>query len=250
MKVGLSVSTRYILSHLEDETFREIQYLVVDTLREDIHQPDFSSQISTFEQSMTDDDFLTIRTYSGFHFRDINAVLRGSWTYHYNGEMTEEKVREARMLGEDFSNLMTKFPPVPHSFSSYRGTTIEEFKKYGISTLQDLLQIQDGFLYEEGFTSTSLEEDTCFFGKQIDDTFCNIKVQYIIPALSQDGMPLLTDSLSYSKGQNEYVLNRGALSKVLDVQVANDTAFLKVLLIPKSVWDRGPKVDRMDQRQM
>ena len=47
----------------------------------------------------------------------------------------------------------------------------------------------------------------------------------------------LDDNMSYSTAQNEFLLNKGSLSKVVDVKVDNNTAILTVVLVPKKVYD-------------
>ena len=62
-------------------------------------------------------------------------------------------------------------------------------------------------------------------------------------AFSNDGLPLLTDQLSYSKNLNEYLLDRCTLSKVLGVRIEGNTAVITTVLIPKHIWDKKQHID-------
>ena len=139
--------------------------------------------------------------------------------------------------------LLKKFSSTKSQFKTYRGTTIREFKKYGITTLEDLLSLTNQYLYDTGFTSTSLQEDTSYFKKTIHEEYCNIEIIYIIPENSNDGIPLLNDQLSYSKNLNEYLLNRCTLSKVLGVKIEGNTAVITTVLIPKHIWDKKQHIE-------
>ena len=66
-------------------------------------------------------------------------------------------------------------------------------------------------MYEQGFTSTSLKEESSYFKTQ----GCNIEIRYLIPKDSKDGISLINDELSYSTNQNEYLLDKGSLSKIV-----------------------------------
>lgn len=41
-------------------------------------------------------------------------------------------------------------------FKTYRGTPLSHFKDYGINNIEDLNLLVGKFIYEEGFTSTSV----------------------------------------------------------------------------------------------
>ena len=243
MEKGKSRDTNLISKCLDKDTKDEIDLLVMEASLKDNQTPDFEEDIIDFFKETTHIDIEDIRRYTGYDYKSINAVLRDNWTYEKNGLKTKKKTKELRELSNRISGLMDKFTSTKSQFKTYRGTTLKEFKKYGIETLEDLLCLRDHFLYDTGFTSTSLEEDTSYFKKTIHEEYCNIEVVYIIPKGSNDGLPLLTDQLSYSKNLNEYLLDRCTLSKVLGVRIEGNTAVITTVLIPKHIWDKKQQIE-------
>ena len=209
----------------------------------------FGESLEKFLLSLSEADELNLRTWSGFRYVDINAVLRGNWNYELNGLLTTEKTNEFRQLSSMLSNLISKFSTPELDFITFRGTTIDSFASYGISELSQLENLVGKYLYEQGFTSTSMLEDTSYFNKKLDDgRFCNVGIRYLIPAESNDGALLIDSDMSYSTGQNEFLINTGSLSKVVDVTVDNDSnvAVLTVVLVPKQIYDKI----KMDSKKM
>lgn len=243
MEKGYSRDTRLLSKYLDQDTKDEIELLLLEVGISNNKTPDFTDDIDEFYKETTHVDIEDIRRYTGFDYKYINAVLRDNWTYEANGLKTEKKTKEMRDLSDRISSLIGKFSKTPCQFKTYRGTTLKEFKKYGIETLEDLLCLRDHFLYDTGFTSTSLEEDTSYFKKTIHEEYCNIEVIYIIPKGSNDGLPLLTDQLSYSKNLNEYLLDRCTLSKVLGVRIEGNIAVITTVLIPKHIWDKKQQIE-------
>ena len=243
MEKGKSRDTCLISKYLDKDTKDEIDLLVTEASLKDNQTPDFEEDIIDFFKETTHIDIEDIRRYTGYDYKSINAVLRDNWTYEENGIKTEKKTKELRKLSERISSLIEKFSSTKSQFKTYRGTTIREFKKYGINTLEDLLSLTNQYLYDTGFTSTSLQEDTSYFKKTVHEEYCNIEIIYIIPENSNDGIPLLNDQLSYSKNLNEYLLNRCTLSKVLGVKIEGNTAVITTVLIPKHIWDKKQHIE-------
>ena len=243
MEKGLSYDTRLLNKYLDKETKEQIDLVLLEASASLEKTPDFTDAIDNFYQETTQFDIDDIRRYTGYDYKFINAVLRDNWTYEQNGLKTEEKTKELRELSDRISKLISKFSKTPSQFKTYRGTTIKEFRKYGVETLDDLFSLTDKFLYDTGFTSTSLDEESSYFKKTIHEEECNIEVIYIIPKDSNDGLPLLTDQLSYSKNLNEYLLDRCTLSKVLGVKIEGNTAIITTVLIPKNIWDKKQHID-------
>lgn len=243
MEKGKSRDTNLISKCLDKDTKDEIDLLVMEASLKDNQTPDFEEDIIDFFKETTHIDIEDIRRYTGYDYKSINAVLRDNWTYEENGIKTEKKTNELRKLSERISSLIEKFSSTKSQFKTYRGTTIREFKKYGINTLEDLLSLTNQYLYDTGFTSTSLQEDTSYFKKTVHEEYCNIEIIYIIPENSNDGIPLLNDQLSYSKNLNEYLLDRCTLSKVLGVKIEGNTAVITTVLIPKHIWDKKQHIE-------
>lgn len=243
MEKGLSYETKLLNRYLDKDTKDEISLLLLESSISNYKTPDFTDAINEFYKETTTVDIEDIRRYTGYDYKFINAVLRDNWTYEQNGIKTEKKTKELRELSNRISNLISKFEKTPSQFKTYRGTTIKEFKKYGIESLEDLLCLTNHYLYDSGFTSTSLQEETSYYKKIINDELCNIEIIYIIPKDSNDGIPLITEQLSYSINLNEYLLDRCTLSKVLGVKIEGNTAVITTLLIPKHIWDKKQHID-------
>ena len=200
----------------------------------------FNESLDDFLSSLSEEELLNLRSYTGYNFWNINAVLRNNWRYETNGTLTHEKVKEYREICDVVSSVLNKFNIPNIDFITFRGTTLDSFSSYGISELSQLEKMKGKFLYEQGFTSTSILEETSYFNKTLDDgRFCNVGIRYLIPSESNDGALLIDNNVSYSVSQNEFLLNSGSLSKVIDVMIDenNNTAILTVVLVPKKVYD-------------
>ena len=100
------------------------------------------------------------------------------------------------------------------------------------------------YMSEEGFTSTSIVSENSYFRKTLENrkTY-NVGIKYLIPKESSDGALLVTDELSFSPNQNEYLINKGSLTKIIDVKIDTvmNQAQLIAVLLPKKIWDLDSK---------
>ena len=186
------------------------------------------------------EDVEKIRYYTGVSYNKINGVLRDKWDYEKNGILTDDIVSNMRQIADDISETIKKSPGLADYIKTYRGASLSSFKDYGVTTLNDLKDLVGQYIYERGFTSTSLIRENSFFDRKLEyHSPCNIEIEYLIPKESNEGIPLTTQLLSYSSSQNEYLINKGSLSKIVDVVVdeTENKAYLKAVLIPKRVWD-------------
>ena len=246
MEQGESRVTNMVLKMLDDEVRNKIDNYVNDvrcrkfTVMESIDQVKelFDESLENFLGGLSEEELLNLRSYTGYNFWNINAILRNNWIYDTNGVLTSDKVETYREIAETISSVLDKFSSPSIDFVAFRGTTIDAFSSYGIKELSDFKTLQDKYLYEQGFVSTSVLEGSSYFKKTLDDgRFCNVGIKYLITSDNNDGALLLDNNLSYSVGQNEFLLNKGALSKVVDIKIDNNTAVLTVVLIPKKVYD-------------
>ncbi|MBE6155052.1 MAG: hypothetical protein E7163_05765 [Firmicutes bacterium] len=248
MEIGYNKNVRYILSFIGIENVELIEAYIENILRQEF--VDFSSEeditkvLEEYANSYTGklalNEIETIRSYTGFRFRELNAVLRNNWNYEINGKLTDEIRREYLSLSEDIKQIIAKTTDLPTNIKTYRGVSIDAFSGYGIRKINDLKYLEGKYLYESGFTSTSLVEKNCFFYNQSDwGTKSNILIEYLVPS-SDDGIWLNNDLLSYSASQNEFLINSASLFKVLNVEVNNldDTVKMQVMLIPKKMWNK------------
>lgn len=248
MELGESRTTNMVLKMLGPDIRNEIDNYINDVcsrdfmVMNDIEQVRkiFDVSIEEFLSSLSEEELLDLRTYTGYNFKNINSILRGNWNYENNGVLTPEKKEEFRRISDSVKKVLGKFNMPQINFITFRGTTLDSFSGYGISELSQLESLEGKFLYDQGFTSTSILEDTCYYGKTLDDgRYCNVEIRYLIPAESNDGALLIDNNMSYAVGQNEFLLNSGALTKVIDVKIDKDTntAILTAVLVPKKVYD-------------
>lgn len=187
------------------------------------------------------DDLSNLREYTGYKYKKINSILRGIVVSNEIGLITSSEKEELSSLATSISKIIEKHSQLPSDISVYRGVTIEQFKQYGIHSLDELVKLKGEFMYEPSFTSTSLLRDESFFKKESDyHDKCNIEIEYLIPEESNCGMPLIGYDMSYSTGQYEYLIDKGTVTKVLDVSYDEEgLAHIKAMHIPKKVWNKS-----------
>lgn len=246
--VGESRVTNSFLRMLDDEIKNQIDVYVADVCSRNFTVINSTEEINNiFEKSLnifldvlTYEELLSLRSYTGYNFKNINAVLRNNWTYDNNGILDSRKNREYRELAIEIENIINKFVIPNINFIVFRGTTIDSFSSYNINELSQLKNLKDRFLYEQGFTSTSLMEESSYINKKLDDgRLCNVGIRYLIPSECEDGALLISNDTSYSMNQNEFLLTSGSLSKVIDVNIDENakSAILTVVFIPKKIYD-------------
>lgn len=248
MELGHSKMTDTILRFISNDTKYEMEQYVEEVKSQQFMEMDsqetlkniFKDNIDEFLSKVTQDELLDLRSYTGYNFKNINAILRNNWTYEENGILDQETKQRFFNLSNRISTVLNKFPSLPYNFMTYRGTSIDSFYKYGITTISDLVSMKNKYMFEEGFTSTSIIEDTCYFNKVLDTgKNYNIEIKYLITPEYEEGALLLNDDMSYSINQNEYLINKGSLTKVVNVEINHELnqAILTVVLIPRKKWD-------------
>lgn len=191
--------------------------------------------------SLANEEIGSIKEYSGYNYKYINSVMRGIWNYEELGVHSDEKEKRFLDAAGTISKSIQKSPRLPENVKTFRGANLSSFRGYNVQNLEDLNQLEGQLFYEQGFTSSSLKSDQSFANKKFDDTYreqCNIEIEYLVPSGSHDGVAMLSNDLSYSPGQKEYLFDKGSLFKILNVDVANDNAHIKMALLPKDLWDR------------
>lgn len=155
--------------------------------------------MNAFSHELTDIELMDLRSYTGYNFKNINAILRGNWNYEENGLLNQEVEAKYRSLARNIENITDKFPKLDTNFVVFRGVEANYFSKYGITSLNELASMKDKFIYEEGFTSTSILKDTSYFGKSLETgKNYNVEIKYLISSDSQDGALLMNSNFSYS----------------------------------------------------
>lgn len=241
-------SLNLILKYLGNDKVTELDSFVENVKRKDFIEFSSIEEVRTFFIDYLTDfynnnsksDIDNIRTYTGIAFKRFNSLLRGIWNYDTNGLLTNEMKSEYLNSANKLSECIAKSSHLPSNIKTYRGVSLDSFKGYGISSLENLKSLKNKYYYESGFTSTSLIRDMSFFNRELEyHEFCNIEIEYLIIEEANDGIPLINDDLSYSKMQSEYLINKGSLSKIIDVEISPDgkLAHIKAVLIPKKLWD-------------
>lgn len=257
MEVGESKVTNMLLRMLGSDIINEIDNYINGILfRNFVFMSSilqvkkiFAQSLDDFFSNVSQEELMNLRSYTGYNFRNINALLRNTWTYQINGMLSKKKQEELKKHASIISNVLVKFNIPQIDFVTFRGTTLDSFSSYGINELQQLESLTGKFLYEQGFTSTSILEETCYFNKILEDgKFYNVKIKYLVPSEWSDGGLLINNSTSYSINQNELLIDKGSLSKVVDVKIDNNTAILTVVLIPKEIYDLDYKKNIADSK--
>ena len=126
----------------------------------------FNDSIESFLDNLTEDELMYLRSYTGYNYRNINAILRGKWFYERNGILTEENKLRFKNDAMIISAILNKFNMPNIDFITFRGVTLNYFSNYGIYELEQLETLKGKFLYEQAFTSTSILEETSYFNKK------------------------------------------------------------------------------------
>lgn len=211
----------------------------------------FGKSLDEFFTSLTEEELMDLRTWTSYNFTNINAILRNNWTYENNGLLTEDKKNELRELASRISKIFSKYNSPQVNFITFRGTTIDSFRDYGITSLLELESLEGKFLYEQGFTSASMMESSSYFKRDFNDgKKYNIEVRYLVSSESEDGVLLVNRDTSHYSDECEYLIDKGSLSKVIDVKVdkESDTAIMTVILIPKKVYDRDYQQEKSNSK--
>lgn len=235
-----------LLKFIDSDTLDNMQLFVDEVVNREFVSFDTEEQVSNYLKDYVDNldmnsnEIDSLRYYTGTAFNSINAILRGSWDYEKNGELTKEKQEKLIELINSMDEVMSKLPSYDNDFKTYRGVRLSSFRDYGISSLEELPNMIGQYYYQEAFTSTSLIRDRSFFDRELEwHNTCNIEIEYLIPRESNDAIPLITNELSYSNIQSELLINRGSLVKIVDVKLSEDKkkAYIKAVLVPQKIWN-------------
>ena len=125
---GDSRTTKILLRLLGDEKIKEIDNFVGESSRTFYEIKNevqlthfFKDSVDKFTKRLTLDDFMTIRIYTGYQFKNINAILRNHWSYQECGLLTDEIKNKYQMLAQKIECLLDKFPSLEMDVTTYRG---------------------------------------------------------------------------------------------------------------------------------
>lgn len=99
MTVGENKITKMLLNMLGNDTINIVDdyindvcsrnFIVINSLEQENKL--FNDSVENFLSSLSVDDLLNLRSYTGYNFRNINEILRGNWNYNANGRFDEKK---------------------------------------------------------------------------------------------------------------------------------------------------------------
>ena len=237
-------TTDYLLCSYADYDFLEnycssVLNRIFVELNEKVLSSFFEKFLDNFYAINSYKDLCDLKEYTSEYFRDINAVLRNTWNYAENGPVDSKLMDFYKELAEKIAGMSNRNECIlPTNIKSFRGVSMRTFRKFGVSGLDDIDNLKGQYIYDDGFTSTSLVREKSFFNKNNHDE-CNIEIQYLIPCESLDVIPLINKDLSYSPSQCELLINRGSLCKIVDVSVVDSKVCLTAIHIPVRIWDKN-----------
>lgn len=262
MEKGTNFDTISVLNYIGKEKIEEVENYIKKVLGEEClifqNREEIENVLSLltkeYSDKLTEKEKNAIIDYTGLGFRRVNPILRGYWDYEKSGKLTEEVKKDAYNLAESMHKVLIKAPTIPFNFTAYRGVGIRAFYPFNITNINDLSYLTDKFIYEPGFTSTSMIRQTSFFAKEPEwGDNCNIEIECIVPAESDDGIALINESLCLSTTQNEFLINSGSLFKVINVEVDKEQnkAKIKMILIPEKIWNPlDYEMERKEDRRL
>lgn len=242
--VKLSKDLKMVLRFIGDEDRQNIDVFYNECLSRsflEFDDLDMALMSTDFSDSYSGKDKEVFSNYSGFNYRRINASARDTWNYEKHGHI-DEKMRYDQMA-EELKIAIENNQKSIGNVKVFRGVPLSYFSEYGISSLEELEQLNGGFLLDKGFVSTSLVDDACYYKKENElGLDYNVKIEYLVPEEFGDGVSI--SNLSYSPGQCEYLINAWNLAKVIGVKMdQNNGAIVSAMFIPKHVYDKGYRQD-------
>ena len=239
-----------LLHFISEEDKINMDYFYLESLNRNYKRIESSEETLTLlendEICYEDSDFLL--NYSGFNYKHINAVLRDTWNYEENGDIS--RANEYRALASRLQQVIMEHPTkLNDNINVYRGVDLSYFRQYGIESLEDLKSLEGKHMLDRGFVSTSVQEDKCFFKKDNElGLNYNVKIEYMVPSEFKDGI-YLNGATSYTPMQEEFLINSSNLARVSSVTINDDnTAVVRASLIPKELYDDYYK-NRINQDQ-
>lgn len=167
-------------------------------------------------------------------------MARRFWDFDKLGPRTNERESRINEQIELIAGAIPLVPPAKQDYIVFRGDNLDGFKSFGVFNLQDLQKMKGQFYLDRGFHSTALLQEKSFATEKTSTLWVgksNIEIEIQIPKNSRDSIALLTEGLSYSPGLTEVLLNRSTLCYISEVEVLEQEAKMKMLVIPRDLYD-------------
>ena len=228
----------YVFQYMSNENKNNLEEYISNTLKRDY--TDFREiDIMNILPELTEEEKYTLRDYISFESAQINAALRHIWSYEVNGNIENKPIFEEK--GKKLVELINRKPTNTGNKKVYRGIDLNYFKQFGINSLSELTNLKNTYILDEGVVSTSVKEKSSFYKRDLGpNTNYNIEVIYHLPEEFNDGIFLGSKDLKlYEEAEDEYLINKFNLGYVFDVEVneQEETAKVKVIMVPKKVYD-------------
>ena len=117
MEIGKSRSVNGLLRLLDDNVKNNMDNYVLDVCSSKFNKMEsiddinnfFGHSLNEYVDSLTEDERMILRSWTGYNFRNINAILRRNWNYDVNGRLTDDKNIYYRKLADLISKIIGKF---------------------------------------------------------------------------------------------------------------------------------------------
>ena len=242
LEKGVSSNVTYLFEYLEDNIKNDIDEFVLNSLIQGYQRFSSVSEFRAFfykDRYFTYEESLCLRAYSGTRLKFINDVLKDRWSFIDEDCIFNKD--EFLKHGSKIRTIIEKNATIGvDNFITYRNLSLDYFKEYGITSVDELSYLNGKFLMDKGFICTSLLENDCFNKKdsnQNEDS--NILIAYMVPSDFVDGIYIGGNpNLSYRPENHNYLINVSNLAKVTSVVINEDkTAFISAVMIPKYIYD-------------
>ena len=239
-------STKYILKYIGEDGIAEIDNYVEQMNTENYRMFNNDKEIDDYfldyhadlNRNLTYEEINNIKDYTNRCYSRINDLLKNKWNYDINGRLTESDEQEYRKMASGIDRIIFKSPSIPENIVVFRGVNISTFYDFGINNLESLAEMKGQYMYQQGFTSTSLTQKSCLYGQKNWYGNINIVMEIMIPKDNNEGMVLDSNTSVYDE-EKEYLITSGALIKIIDVNIIGNEAKIKAMYIPKRIWDRN-----------
>lgn len=173
---------------------------------------DTSKLAGQWVATLSKEEQVAIRKYSGSYYKSMNGILRGT---RAESEYPADKLKEIKQFVSDCDSALAK---------SVLPIDILTHRQLGMDMLKTLKETPDGIFIDEGFTSTTLIKDS--FESKID-------VEIKVPA--GKGVGMYITSLARYEDEYEFLLARGTKFKVYEIDESGDRPLVRLEVIGRAL---------------
>ena len=157
MKKGYSKKVDSLFKFLDNEEIDNIKEYIASDDREYLEYKNVDA-IDFFNEDYSGDDISIFRSYSGYIYQYVNNAINGSWDYSYDGD--EKFKNRCLEIGRELNEILLNSKNLSsNNFKVFRGVPISFFKEYAIESISELINLNNKYLFDYGFTSNSFLRD-------------------------------------------------------------------------------------------